>query len=385
MTRLTDDWIRASHTLQVMKALEAETPAYFVGGCVRNALLGQPVDDIDISTALRPDQVVALTEAAGLRAVPTGIEHGTITVVADGVPHEVTTFRKDVATDGRRATVTFADRMEDDAHRRDFTMNALYADADGRVIDPLGGLPDLKAGRVRFIDDPEMRIREDYLRILRFFRFHAWYGDQSGGIDADGLAASAALAQGIDQLSKERIGHEMLKLLAAPDPGPSLASMAQSGVLTHALPGADPAAIPRLVHLEGTAPADPIRRLSALVPEDPTTALRLSRQQSRDWQNLRDAAESTQNPGELGYRLGAEIGCDALLVRAALIEASVDPAALDAVRHGAMQSFPITAKDLMPDLSGPALGKRMKALEERWIASGFELTREALLGGYWHD
>ena len=196
--------------------MRAGFEAYAVGGCVRNALLGVPVADVDFATNARPDLVVALAEQADLHAVPTGIEHGTITVVSGGTGFEVTTYRRDVATDGRRAVVTFADTLNDDAHRRDFTMNALYAGADGAVIDPLGGLADIKAGRVRFIDDAQQRIREDYLRILRFFRFHAWYGDPDGGIDPDALAACAELADGIDGLSNERIWAEMRKLLAAP-------------------------------------------------------------------------------------------------------------------------------------------------------------------------
>lgn len=222
--------------------------------------------DLDISTNAHPETVSKLSRKAGFHAVPTGIEHGTVTVVADSHPFEVTTWRKDVETDGRRAVVAFADRLEDDARRRDFTMNALYAAPDGQIIDPLGGLQDLLARKVRFIDDAHDRIREDYLRILRFFRFHAWYGDADAGLDPDALAAISELSDGIDTLSRERVGSEVVKLLAAPDPAPSIAAMAGSGVLARIMPGLDATALPILVHFEqdrGVAP-DAMRRLAVL-------------------------------------------------------------------------------------------------------------------------
>ncbi|MGC1488809.1 MAG: CCA tRNA nucleotidyltransferase, partial [Albidovulum sp.] len=213
--RIVADWITDQDLQLVLRLIrDGGHQALLVGGCVRNGLLGVPVDDVDIATDAHPERVSALAKAAGLRVVPTGIEHGTVTIVANSKPFEVTTFRRDVETDGRRATVAFATNIQDDAARRDFTMNALYADHAGQVIDPLGGLPDLQARRVRFVGGPQDRIREDYLRILRFFRFHARYGDPALGLDADGLAACAELADGIKTLSRERIGHEMRKLLA---------------------------------------------------------------------------------------------------------------------------------------------------------------------------
>ena len=211
--------------------------ALVVGGAVRNALLGEPVEDIDIATDARPGQVVDLARAAGLKPVPTGIEHGTVTVVADGRGFEVTTFRRDVETDGRRAVVAFSNRIEDDAARRDFTMNALYAEPSGEVLDPVGGLPDLSARRVRFVGDPDRRIIEDYLRILRFFRFHAHCG-RPGAADAEALAACARHAGGLARISRERIGAEMRKLLSAEDPVEAVRLMEESGVLAQVLPGA---------------------------------------------------------------------------------------------------------------------------------------------------
>ena len=262
--RLTGDWLDHPGTAAVMQALDgAGGQAFFVGGCVRDAVLGRPVGDIDIATDLVPDRVVEAVVVAGLRAVPTGIEHGTVTVIAAHRPHEVTTFRRDVETFGRHATVAFSTDVAEDAARRDFTMNALYADGRGQVIDPLGsGLADAKQRHVRFIGHPEDRIREDYLRILRFFRFTAVVGDPDLGLDAEGLAACAALAEGIDGLSRERIGAEMRKLLSAGDPAPAVSAMAQAGLLARVLPGADARALAPLVHLEAGLSPDWLRRLA---------------------------------------------------------------------------------------------------------------------------
>lgn len=380
--RLTGAWIEAAHVQRVLALLEAGGHlAFLVGGCVRNAALGTAVSDIDISTDARPERVVALAEAAGLRAVPTGIEHGTVTVIADHEPHEITTFRRDIETFGRHATVAFSTRIEEDAARRDFTMNALYARADGTVLDPLGeGLADLAARRLRFVGEPTQRIREDYLRILRFFRFTAWYGAPEEGFDAEGLAACALLAEGIERLSRERVGHEMRKLLGAPDPAPAIAAMATTGILPHVLPGADPAGLAPLVHLEAGLPADPIRRLVVLGGTDPAERLRLSKPEARRLERLREGALSGEGPAVLGYRLGARDGLDAVLIQAALTGMPPAETSRNRVEFGAAQRFPVQAADLMPALQGAALGARLKELEARWIASGFALDRAALLG-----
>jgi poly(A) polymerase len=232
---LTAPWLTAPHLRAVSAAFAAaDLPVFIVGGAVRNAILGLAAADIDMATPATPDQVVALLAAAGLKSAPTGAAHGTITAIAEHRGIEVTTFRADVITDGRHATVAFTTDIAEDAARRDFTMNALYADPEGRVIDPLGGLSDLLARRVRFIGAAEDRIREDYLRILRFFRFHAWYGDPDGGLDPDGLAACAALSDGIARLSRERVGAEMRKLLSARDGGGGGAGAGGAGGLGHA-------------------------------------------------------------------------------------------------------------------------------------------------------
>ncbi|WP_095587788.1 CCA tRNA nucleotidyltransferase [Actibacterium ureilyticum] len=382
MTRIDAPWIRSPEVQSVCAMLTAAGhQALFVGGCVRNALLGAGISDIDISTDARPDRVMELAEQAGLKAVPTGIDHGTVTVIADGHPFEVTTFRRDVETDGRRAVVAFADRIDEDAHRRDFTMNALYATPEGEILDPLGGLPDLQARRVRFIDEAEARIREDYLRILRYFRFHAWYGDPEMGFDPEALAACAALSDGLETLSKERIGAEVKKLLAAPDPAPSVATMAQAGILGRILPGADPRALPILTAFEAATDLspDPIRRLAALNGPECADLLRLSRDETRALAALRDGATGTAVPRALGYRLGVAAARDAVLLRASLMESPLPAGWPDDIATGAAAEFPVKARDLMPDYQGPALGAKLAELEDRWIASGFALDKEALL------
>ncbi|SMR82559.1 poly(A) polymerase [Aliiroseovarius halocynthiae] len=380
MTSVRGEWINDPGAQQVCALLtDAGYQVYFVGGCVRNDLLGVAISDLDMCSDALPARVMELAEDAGLRVLPTGIDHGTVTIVIDHEPYEITTFRKDVQTDGRRAVVAFSDRIEDDARRRDFTMNALYAASSGRVLDPLGGLPDLDARRVRFIDDAGERIREDYLRTLRFFRFHAWYGNVAAGIDPDGLAACASNLAGLETLSKERIGTEMLKILSAPDPAPAMAAMAQSGVLAQILPGADASKLALLVHLEGVFPADPLRRLALLGGQDVPTALRLSKKQAKRLEDLRDGMGSAVNPGELAYRLGADDARNIALLRAALFETPLPADVDDAIATGAAATFPIKPADLLPDLTGPALGARLRELEARWIASDFTLTREELL------
>lgn len=379
--RIEGDWISEPATQRFCAALAAAGHrALFVGGCVRNALLGRPVADIDLATDAVPDTVSAVAAAAGFKVVPTGIEHGTVTVIASGIPHEVTTFRRDVETFGRHAVVAFSTDVAEDAARRDFTMNALYAEATGEVIDPLGGLPDLIARRVRFVGDPIQRIEEDYLRILRFFRFHAIYGDPAEGLDAEGLAACAARTEGLGQLSRERVGAEMRKLLAACDPAPAVAAMEAAGVLGRVLPGASARALPVLVHLEEGRPAGWLVRLASLGGEEVADRLRLSRADGAALGRLRAAALRGAPPAEQGYRLGPDLGAGAVLLHAALCEAPPPEGWRADVARGACARFPVTAADLMPALAGPALGARLRELEERWIASDFRLDRAALLG-----
>jgi poly(A) polymerase len=385
--RLDAEWMRDSAAGSVTGALRAGgAQALFVGGCVRNALLGLPVHDIDLATDAPPEEVARLLEAAGIRHVPTGIDHGTLTAVCENRSFEITTFRKDVETYGRRAEVAFGAELHEDAARRDFTMNALYAEPEGRVLDPVGeGLADLAARRVRFIGDARERIREDYLRILRFFRFHALYGDPARGLDPDGLAACAAEVGGLEGLARERIGHEIRKLLAAANPGPALSAMAEAGALARVLPGADPAALGPLIAAE--AEADPLpdwkRRLIVLAvdPEDAAERLRLSRAETRALRAIRAALEDDRPLAQSAYRHGAEAARDAALIRAG---AAGDPPPRRMAREiarGATATFPIAADDLIARgmKPGPKLGRRLAELEEAWVQSDFRATRGELL------
>ena len=378
--KVSGDWVGHAGTQALCAALAtAGYQALFVGGCVRNALLGVPVADIDIATDALPETVSDIAERAGFRVIPTGIEHGTVTVLAQGELHEVTTFRRDIETDGRRAVVAFSTAVEEDAARRDFTMNALYAAADGTVLDPLGGLPDLLARRVRFVGEAEARIREDYLRILRFFRFHAVYGDPEAGIDADGLAACAANADGLDGLSRERIGAELRKLLSARDPAPTVATMAQAGILARVLPGSDARALAPLVHLEADLPPRWQRRLAILGGKAPSEDLRLSRADSGSNEAVRAEIGSTLTPAALGWKLGLELAQDVILCRAALLEMPLPANWQHDMARGVTSALPVTAADLMPALQGAALGGRLREIEARWLASDLTLDKAALL------
>lgn len=378
--KIAGEWLNHPGTQALFAALVAAGhQALFVGGCVRNALLDVAVADIDIATDAQPEIVSKLAENAGFRVIATGIEHGTVTVIARGVAHEVTTFRRDVETDGRRAVVAFSTDVAEDAARRDFTMNALYARADGTVLDPLGGLPDLLARHVRFVGDAEARIREDYLRILRFFRFYAVYGDPMGGIDAEGLAACAANADGLEGLSRERVGAEMRKMLGARDPTPAVSAMAQAGILARVLPGSDAKALGVLAHLESDLPPRWQRRLAILGGVDPSGSLRLSRAETGSNTAVRDEIGSGLTPAALGWKLGQADATDVVLCRAALFERLPPANWQTEIARGVASTLPVTAADLMPALQGPALGKKLREIQARWLASDLYLRKSDLL------
>ncbi len=380
--KVSGDWLMRPETQAVFEVIEAcGHSVWAVGGCVRDDLLGMPVRDIDLATSATPAQVMEIGRAAGLKAVPTGIDHGTVTLISGGAPYEVTTLRRDVDSDGRRATVAFGASVEEDAGRRDFTVNALYADRTGTLLDPVDGLPDLRARRVRFVGDPDARVHEDYLRILRFFRFTALYGTPENGIDADGLAACAAGAEGLEKVSRERIGAEMKKLLSADDPAPAVASMQAAGVLMRVLPGADSASLAVLVHHEAALDvvADPLRRLAVLGALEADSRLRLSRAESAKLDLLQRLTGDTSGLAEVAWRHGADCARDVALLRAAALgeEIAFD---LDAqIELDVAAVFPVAAADLMPDFTGAALGAKLAELEAQWIASGFSLDKAALL------
>ena len=390
MKTLNADWLHAESTKTVIAALEAVRAdcVRFVGGCVRNTIMARPVDDLDLATQLTPDETLKALETAGIRAIPTGIEHGTVTAIVDHKPFEITSLRRDVETDGRRAVVAFTEDWVEDAQRRDFRLNALYAAPNGEVFDPVGGgYEDAMAGRVVFIGDADQRLREDYLRILRFFRFNAWYG---AGIDAEGLAACQRQRGGLEKIAKERTWKELKKLLSAEMPRDAVIAMSKSGVLDEVLPehrGADGLHDLELTEqLTGVQP-DPMLRLMALLPRSALAvqqtgqALRLSNDETARltmW-----AADNLPEPvGMKSQELRATLywhGKQAVVDRAMLAGADVRDL-LAAIRAWRRPDFPINGDDaLAAGLKGRDIGEALSRVAKVWVESDFYLERENLL------
>ena len=378
-----------------MAALTAEGAVVrLVGGCVRDAVLGRPEKDIDLATPEPPEQVMARLRDAGITAVATGLAHGTVTAAIGTWSAQITTLRRDVATDGRRATVAFTDDWKTDARRRDLTINALYCDLDGTIYDPVGGLADLEAGRVRFVGDPDRRIAEDALRILRFFRFHAWYG--RGSLDAAGLAACTRAAGALAALSGERVAAELLRLLAAPDPTDVVAEMKASGVLDVVLPEAkNLERLAALVALEdGDLAPDSERRLAAVLEVGAAEAHALARRLrfSNDQRErlallaappLAPAADMDARAARRAlYLLGRERFVDVVLLwRAGGGAETVYRVLLDTVRAWTVPQFPLRGADVValgvPE--GDEVGRLLAAVEAWWTEGDFRADRAACL------
>jgi poly(A) polymerase len=392
-------WFKAKETQALLAALDSARAgsARFVGGCVRNTLMGAPVDDLDIATQLTPDQVIAVCQQANFAAHPTGIEHGTITVVVDHKPFEVTTLRRDVSTDGRRATVAFTESWEEDAQRRDFRMNALYADAQGKVHDPTGGgLDDARAGRVIFIGDASTRIREDYLRILRFFRFNAWYARTP--IDPAGLHACAELVAGLDTLSVERVWKEVKKMLGAPDPRAAWEGMKAIEVRARALPEmSNETRLDALCTLEADLmlPIDAMTRIAASLSDQQSAkamAVRLklsNEERDRLVAALGDDVKITsymslREMRRAIYRIGNEAFRDRVMLAWASAGVEKAQAWRALVAHAQMwkpPKMPLTGDEVMAAgvAAGPKVGAVMREVEEWWIDADFPDDKLSLI------
>jgi len=390
-------WLREGALARLLGVLDRDgEETRVVGGAVRNALLNEPIGEIDLATTAVPDEVIRRATAAGFKPVPTGIEHGTVTVVIDGRPFEVTTLRQDVETFGRHANVRFGRDWKIDAERRDFTINGLSATAAGIVHDHVGGLADLNTRRVRFIGEPRKRITEDYLRILRFFRFFAAYGE--GAPDAEGLAACIAERLGLEKLSRERVRAELLKLLVTRRATPALAAMTESGLLVMVLGGVpDLAGFENMAKVEAAAgvQADPVQRLGAL-------AVRIDEDAERLWQRLRLANAEHERLRRMGdawwrvsaaddkamrallYRLGPNGFVDRGLVAWARSPATArDPAwraMIGLPERWALPVFPLRAADFIKRgvAPGPSLGAALREAEEAWIAADFPAEPQAV-------
>jgi poly(A) polymerase len=387
-------WMTAPQTAAVMDALEqagGADCARFVGGCVRNTLIGRPVSDIDIATVLSTDAVTQALQTAGLKAVPTGVEHGTVTAVSTGQPFEITTLRRDVSTDGRRAVVAFTTDWEEDAQRRDFTLNSLYARRDGSIYDPTGhGVTDARAGRIVFVGDAGQRIAEDHLRILRFFRFLAWYG--AGPADAAALAACEAARGQLSTLSAERVSKELLKLLAADDPRASVDLMARTGVLGEVLPAPiDLKRFDGLVAIEADQlfETDDLLRLAALLPDNQVGAtqfaerLRLSNAERdrlaaalapspelKSWMSPKEVRRTVYGAGKSVFRDRAKLAW----ARAASTASTPQWRGMIALAESwTPPAFPLTGEDVMAAgvPKGPMVGQVLREVEDWWIDHDF--------------
>jgi poly(A) polymerase len=390
-------WLRHGEVARLLAALGCDgEEARVVGGAVRNALLRLAVDEIDVATTAVPEEVVRRVEGAGWKAIPTGIDHGTVTVVIDGKPFEVTTLRQDVETYGRKAKVAFGRDWRIDAERRDFTINALSVSAEGRIFDYVGGVADIAARRVRFIGEPATRIAEDYLRILRFFRFHAWYGKDHP--DVAGLHACILARAGLETLSRERVRMELLKLLLAPRATPTLAVMAETGILGTVLGG-----VPLLASFENVVKAeaemgfsaDAVRRLGALavtVKEDGerlAQRLRLSNAEAErlvaleHWWRV-SPATGAQPARALLYHLGPQSFTDRVLIGWSRSTAGAADGGWHELanlpQRWTASKFPLKAADFIDRgvAAGPALGAAMRSAEQAWIAANFPADRGAL-------
>ncbi len=391
-------WMTSPTTLAVLDALAGGgIGVRFVGGCVRDAVIGRKNADIDLATDAPPERVMELLETAGLKVVPTGLAHGTVTAVSGGVPYEITTLRHDVETDGRRAVVAFTDDWEADAARRDFTMNALSLDAGGTLHDPFGGVEDLRAGRVRFVGDPRQRLTEDVLRLLRFFRFHAHYGKPPP--DSEALAACREMAHMLPRLSAERVRVELLKLLAAPDPGTVIRLMRDEGVLENFLAQATAIdRVDRMVAIEtGLGLCDPLRRLAALLPVDGDTArhlalgLRLSNSE-RERLVAMAAPGVELSPGLGGparrralYAIGAETWSDLVLSAWSIGAATPDDenwrGLFNEMQGWERPKFPLTGHDVkkLGIEEGAEIGELLHAAEAWWVEGDFGSDRAECL------
>lgn len=401
---IDDDWLSAKALQKLFDVLSADGGmAMVAGGAVRNALMGIPASDVDVCTTILPHEVVKRLEAEGYKAVPTGIEHGTVTAVIDDVAYEVTTLREDIETDGRHAVVKFGTDWEADAKRRDLTMNGLFCDRDGLIYDYVDGYQDIQTQNVRFIGDADTRIKEDALRILRFFRFFAWYG--SGRPDAAGLKACNANKMLMSGLSVERVWMELKKMLAAPDPSRALLWMRTTGILGGVLPetvkwGID--AIPGLIRNEreyGWEP-DYLLRLTAMMRPHEETAdglakrmllSNLERERLSSWASSQVPPLDIANE-ELAKRLyrGSQQGLvDAMRLEVVHLQNRDDEAGAEKMAQMARFSedwqkpvFPVKGQDLLDAGMNPgkALGGRLSELESLWVESGFEISKETLLG-----
>ena len=380
--QINSEWIKNKVTQNILKIFEgADHNAYLVGGCIRNSILNIPVTDIDISTDATPQQTVDLFNRENFKVAPTGFSHGTVTVISEGIPYQITTMRSDQNTDGRHADVVFSDDIKKDAERRDFTINALYADSTGKIINPIGGLEDFNPLAIKFIGDPNNRIQEDYLRILRFFRFHAQFSELVTQFDKVALDAIKKNQDGLKKLSKERIWSELKKILSTSNPARSLYKMSQLGILEIILENKNVHNLKRFNLIEkkmGLEP-EPIRRLVAITENTDDTFLNLSRKEAKKFSLLKGLLKKKYDPAELVYQFNREIAQSVLAIYTFYKGEKLRLSDIKKIEKACLFPCPITGAQISKYMDGPAVGIKIKEAQRAWIKSNFKSDEAKIL------
>lgn len=373
--QIDSEWIKNENLQNILQILKkADHNAYLVGGCVRNSILNFPVNDIDISTDARPEETLDLFNIGSFKATPTGFSHGTVTVVSEGIPYQITTMRSDQNTDGRHADVSFSDDITKDAERRDFTINALYADPTGKIIDPIGGLKDFQPLRIKFIGNANNRIQEDYLRILRFFRFHAQFADFVADFEQDALDAIKDNQNGLKFLSKERVWNELQKILLSRNPTRALSEMSKTGVLEKVLIDRGIKSIKNLISIEQKMGIEPeaIRRLLAITRNTEITSLNLSRKEVKKFSLLKSLLEKNFDPAELVYQFNKEIAQSVLAISTFNQGEKLKLSDVKKIEKACLYPCPISGAHLTKYMSGADVGIKLKEAQRAWIKSNFK-------------
>ena len=380
--QINSEWIKNKVTQNILKIFEgADHNAYLVGGCIRNSILNIPVTDIDISTDATPQQTVDLFNRENFKVAPTGFSHGTVTVISEGIPYQITTMRSDQNTDGRHADVVFSDDIKKDAERRDFTINALYADSTGKIINPIGGLEDFNPLAIKFIGDPNNRIQEDYLRILRFFRFHAQFSELVTQFDKVALDAIKKNQDGLKKLSKERIWSELKKILSTSNPARSLYKMSQLGILEIILENKNVHNIKRFNLIEkkmGLEP-EPIRRLVAITENTEDTFLNLSRKEAKKFSLLKGLLKKKHDPAELVYQFNREIAQSVLAIYTFYKGEKLKLSDIKKIEKACLFPCPITGAQISKYMDGATVGIKIKEAQRVWINSNFKSDEAKIL------
>ena len=379
---INSEWIKNKSLQNILKVLKkANYNAYLVGGCIRNSILGFPVNDIDISTDAKPEETLNLFNIGSFKATPTGFSHGTVTVISEGIPYQITTMRSDQNTDGRHADVSFCDNITKDAERRDFTVNALYADATGKIIDPLGGLQDFRPLKIKFIGNANHRIQEDYLRILRFFRFHAQFSELVDEFEQNALDAIKNNQNGLKRLSKERVWNEFQKILLSKNPSCVVLEMSKIGILKEVSVDQDTKNIKNLVSIEEKMGIKPeaIRRLVALARNTETTFFNLSRREAKKFSLLKSLLKKNFEPAELVYQFNKEIAQSVLAVHTFNQGLKLKQSDIAKIEKAYLHPCPVSGAHLSKYLSGEEIAIKLKEAQRIWIKSNFKSDTTKIL------